>query len=418
MPLQYKTKEQFLAITQNELRNYFPLLDPINDSLTGTILKSNALMSYSLQNVIQDAEKQFYVLTSTNEYLEKDGFTENLTRNEPTAAKGILSQTGILGAAISIDFEYTNDGRAYVVINGGIVSEKTGVITSIIAVGTTAIATTNEAHNFGNGQTVTISDALESGYNGTFQVVVTGLNTFQYEIAGALSAVDSANYSSEYAVVTVECSETGIDTNLESGTAMSLKDAPAVITDQAIVTFDGLSGGADWESDTAFRSRILKSRAAIQGVFTPSDIERAALKRTGNTRVWVVKPTISGVGGAADPKPGQVAVYIVRDDDSVITPAQAILDETKEIILREGKQPADRADSDVFVVTPEIIPVDFTFTAMSSATDEMKIAVTNNLIAFFNEAAQLASVIYESAYKSAIQQSQIATGEFLQVYVV
>lgn len=57
------------------------------------------------------------------------------------------------------------------------------VISSITRAGTTATATTAEPHGLLTGQSVVISGATPSQYNGTFQITVTGSNTFTYTMA-------------------------------------------------------------------------------------------------------------------------------------------------------------------------------------------------------------------------------------------
>jgi hypothetical protein len=61
----------------------------------------------------------------------------------------------------------------------------TTAITSITRVTTTATVTTTAAHGFTTGQSVTISGAVQTEYNGTYVITVTGLTTFTYTVAGA-----------------------------------------------------------------------------------------------------------------------------------------------------------------------------------------------------------------------------------------
>lgn len=71
-------------------------------------------------------------------------------------------------------------------------------VTSLTSSGTTASATVSN-HKFNTGATVTISCVSPAGYNGTYTVTVTGINTFTYQTVGsdlgASSAAGSGNTS-------------------------------------------------------------------------------------------------------------------------------------------------------------------------------------------------------------------------------
>lgn len=61
-------------------------------------------------------------------------------------------------------------------------------VTSIISIGTTAVVTTTAEHGFITGADVTISGAVETAYNGRFNIVVIDNNTFTYVTATTPSA--------------------------------------------------------------------------------------------------------------------------------------------------------------------------------------------------------------------------------------
>lgn len=61
-------------------------------------------------------------------------------------------------------------------------------ITSLIGSGNTATATTIANHGLSSGTLVVISGAVPAEYNGVFEVVVTGLNTFQYYTLTTISS--------------------------------------------------------------------------------------------------------------------------------------------------------------------------------------------------------------------------------------
>jgi SPP1 family predicted phage head-tail adaptor len=57
-------------------------------------------------------------------------------------------------------------------------------IASLTRVTTTATVTTASPHGYSTGDFVTIAGAVETAYNGEFQIVVTGASTFTYQVAG------------------------------------------------------------------------------------------------------------------------------------------------------------------------------------------------------------------------------------------
>jgi hypothetical protein len=77
-------------------------------------------------------------------------------------------------------------------------NQQTGSITlsSLTSVGTAATATTPSAHTLKTGDFVVITNSGIDAYNGTYQITVTGANTFTYVFAGGASpATGSPNYN-------------------------------------------------------------------------------------------------------------------------------------------------------------------------------------------------------------------------------
>ena len=58
-------------------------------------------------------------------------------------------------------------------------------VSSLTRVTTTATATTATPHSYTTGDFVTIAGAVESAYNGEFQVTVTGASSFTYAVLGS-----------------------------------------------------------------------------------------------------------------------------------------------------------------------------------------------------------------------------------------
>lgn len=102
------------------------------------------------------------------------------------SAQGIDQLIGSATVTVSaggIDFTFSK-ATTYSSGTGSITFTRTApVISSITRSGTTVTVTTASAHGFFNGQSVSISGATQTQYNGTFVVTRTGANTFTYELA-------------------------------------------------------------------------------------------------------------------------------------------------------------------------------------------------------------------------------------------
>src|SRR3990167_6818942 len=63
-------------------------------------------------------------------------------------------------------------------------SDSAQSVSTLTRSGTTATATTAAAHGYASNDYVTIAGAGQEGYNGTYQITVTGDTTFDYTVAG------------------------------------------------------------------------------------------------------------------------------------------------------------------------------------------------------------------------------------------
>jgi head-tail adaptor len=64
--------------------------------------------------------------------------------------------------------------------------------------GTTATATAAAAHNRATGDYVTIAGATPTGYNGRFQITVTGALTFTFSVDGALATPATGTVTAQF----------------------------------------------------------------------------------------------------------------------------------------------------------------------------------------------------------------------------
>ncbi len=106
------------------------------------------------------------------------------------------------------------------------------------------------------------------------------------------------------AVASVAAVEPGKAANVASGAVLSFISPPEGVDGEAVAT-DGLSGGADLESDDSLRARMLREIQDPPQGGSKADYERWALQVGPITRAWCF-PTYRG--------PGSVRVYVVNDD--------------------------------------------------------------------------------------------------------
>lgn len=90
------------------------------------------------------------------------------------------------GSEIANGNGYTTGGLTPATISLSKIDAQT--ISSITRSGQTATVTTASAHGLSTGMVVTIRDAVDTLYNGTFVITVTGATTFTYTMTGTPAA--------------------------------------------------------------------------------------------------------------------------------------------------------------------------------------------------------------------------------------
>jgi uncharacterized phage protein gp47/JayE len=154
---------------------------------------------------------------------------------------------------------------------------------------------------------------------------------------------------------------------------------------------NGLSGGADAETDSSYSQRIIDSRNLIEGVFTAPQVRLAALKVAGNTRAWVVSPIVNVSGGSPStagykPQPGECCVYIMRDSEANPIASPEVLSVTRDSVVEFGAMPCHTIEDDVHVYAPILQPVTIQIANLEPNTQAMKNAIEAELQAYMQDA--------------------------------
>ncbi|MEM7523611.1 MAG: baseplate J/gp47 family protein [Pseudomonadota bacterium] len=426
MPLSYPTYENLIELGRASIRRVLQALDPtVFASFVRAFIDGAASLAYSVTLLVRDLERQLFPQTATGEFLERWAGYEGLERLAASSAFGAATHVGTPGTVIPIGTRYrAGNGLFYASSAVASIAPNSQAVAALTRSGSVATVTTAAAHSLASGQVVTIAGAAEPEYNGNFSITVTGRDQFTYEVLGGPTtpATGAISVSADFASVPVECEATGQETNAPSAGVLTLIEPVSGAAETATVQFDGLAGGAEVEGDEALRARTFLSRQSLEGVFSDDQIRLAALSINGNTRAFVEGPTDSvcdanaGLAGML-PSPGQVAIYILRDNDTNIIPNATILAATKEAIILNGRLPAHSAEQDVFVLAPTTIQVDIDFATLSPNTITMRNAVRNALVAFFEDTIDFEENVLLAALQGAIQNTQdLQTGAFLQSF--
>jgi len=501
------TFEEFVAQANAEVRRVNPDIDPtVFGSFTVPYNTSASALAYSVQQTVVDLSVQLFPQTAEGEFLERWAGYEGLERLPASSATGLISIEGVAGTTIpALTVFQGSNGLDYESQAVSTVVDVSQVIQTLERSGSTITATMADDHQLASGIKAIIAGAVEADYNGTFTITVVARNKFTYTIATTPTtpATGTINYSATFASIELKAVDTGQQTNTSNGSVFTPTPAIVNVDPSGFAQFDGMSGGAEVETNDALRVRVLLSRSLIEGVFTPDQVKLAALSVAGNTRVFVIRPSLSvsqtGVAilqavtsitrsgttatvtftgdhsigdgqfvtiqGAVEvdyngdfqatvtgsdtityqvagsptspatgtieglyckfsapsagvvPTPGQVAVYVLRDNDANIIPTQTVLNTTKDAIIADGALPAHSAEIDVFVLGPETVETDFDFASITPDTPTMRSAVELQLEAFFEDTVDFEQTVTEAAYLGAIQNTQdLQTGDLLQSF--
>lgn len=358
--------------------------------------------SFDIELSVQQLLLQLFPDTAIGTFLERWASYENITRLAATGASGLITFTGTVASIIPIGTSLqTTDAKLYTTQASLTLTNQSISVTSLTRSGSTVTATTASDHLMGSGQDVTIADAVETDYNGTFEITVTGSDTFTYTITGAPSSPATGTITASFdgGSVEVESNEEGQDQNQESGAQLNLVSPISGVDTTARVQFTEIAGGTDEEEDGpvgqgipgTLRFRLFQSRRNPVTNFNIAAIEKAALAVAGVTRLKVKRIT---------PLVGQVTILFVRDNDTNIIPSAGEVQDVKDAIVE--LLPATSDEADVIVTAPTPVSTNYTFTSITPDTATMRTAIENNLAAFYQDDVTFEEDITEDRYRAAI----------------
>ncbi|HID70724.1 MAG TPA: hypothetical protein EYP35_09790, partial [Desulfobacterales bacterium] len=356
---------------------------------------------------------QMFPQTANTEYLELWAEYEGITRFPATGSSGDIIFTGNPASVIPIGTKIKSvSDSLYETSSTVTIATNTVSIMSLTLSGDTVSAVTSSPHGLASGMQTTISGAVETEYNGTYQIIVAGEDQFTYTITTAAPsspATGAITASSDYATARISSVSTGKNTNLDSGAQLKLAVPVSGIDTIAFVPFVSISGGSDAETDDLLLTRVMQSRVNPVTNFNVIAVEKAALGIPGVTRVKVKRIT---------PRIGAVTILFMRDNDDGggIPSAAEVLDVEAAII---EMLPATSDIVDVVVKAPVPVATDYTFTSLTPDTATMRYAISQNLSAFYEDAVEMEASISADKYRAAIIDTiDPETGDTLQFFTL
>lgn len=293
MSITLNTIEQIKLIGQGTLKTNLPELDPsIPGNVINTLLAGTAVQVFTEQKNIENLQLDFFPQTASGEFLDFWAAINGLVRIPASNALGNISASGSLAVSIPLGTQFTAAGLVYESTSISTVSNFTGAVTLTFSSGTVTAVTT-VAHTLVDNLNVTIINAADSDYNGTFAINVLDENTFTYTIPGTPAAPDTGNYSSTYANIPLQSVKAGSDKNLAAGTTLTIQSEITNLSLFGLVNGVGFLGGSDLEDDESLRERVLLALAADRGVYTNSQIRLAGLTVLEATRIFLQNPSIN-----------------------------------------------------------------------------------------------------------------------------
>lgn len=370
---------------------------------------ANRVFDFYIQ--LEEAVKLSFPDTTSGTFLDRWASIYGVPRLAATSSSGNIVATGTAATIIPISTSYqSSDGIAYTSTASATITAQSLSVSSIVRSGSLVTVTTAVDHGLASNVPVVISGAVETEYNGSQVITVTGLDTFEYTITTTPSTPATGTILAGFtsANVPVQSDTFGVEANQPLDAVLSLQSPIAGVDNDAQVDFGELDGGVDQESDTDLRTRLLSRIQNPVAHFSEADIDAEAKTIAGVTRVFVESIT---------PAKGQVTVYFMRDNETPAIPDASEVATVKAQL--DTILPANTSTTDLIVAAPTPVATAFTFSALSPDTSTMRTAITASLTQFFSEETVVGTDIDEDKYRAAIINTiDTETGDDLDTFTL
>lgn len=382
--------EEIFTQLANDTKSLISKSDPfLENSLTKAMLTSFAGRIWDVYQQINALIDESFDDTRTGTFLEREASDYGITRKVATAASGFISAVGTASSIVTDGTEFLYDALVYTVDGDSTITNKVKGVTLSYSSGNVSCVF-GEDHGLGNGQSAEIVGASPTGLNGTFVMNVLNATTLTYstDIVGSGSGI-SASADYDNAVCSVISDGYGLDYNRNSGEELEIGTSIAGVDSQAVVTYDGISGGADEESDEELRSRLQQRKKEPAAFFNSAQVEAILREISWVDRVFIERVT---------PSVGEAEIYLVKEENEI--PSSVEITEAEEYF--EPYLPINCDYTNIFILAPTAQEIPFTFASISPDTTTMRQAIEDNLDAFFLDRTEVGVSISEELYRGII----------------
>lgn len=292
MPINFpRSRKEVDNRAKADVKSKLPNSNPwLKNSFLGAMVTGYSGRIYENYLQLKNALLQMFPDTARGAYLERWGSYVSINRNAPTVATGYVVLAGTAGSVIPAGTVLADSNNVlYTTDTEVTIQTTTQSILTLTRSGSLVTAICSSNHRLATGMEVEIDGAVESEYNGTFEITVVSETTFTYDCSGTPSTpatgTITVNHTSGYVKVTSETK--GSDTNQSSGVQLSISTPVSGLASTAYVAYDEIGGGADLEDDESYRDRVIFRYQNPLALFNSNSIINEARKVSGVTRVWV-----------------------------------------------------------------------------------------------------------------------------------
>jgi uncharacterized phage protein gp47/JayE len=333
VPILYPGRQDVIDLIITDIQGELPELNPsLRNEFCLAFATALGGRVYEAFLSIKELQRQSFPDTATGDFLRRWGYYVNISAKTATPAQGNLVVTGTVGTVINEGVTFTSASTTVYTTED---TEKVLYPITISAVTKTAYATTASAgtaqiefdtpHSFATGQSVTVSGATPTNYNGTFVIFAIDDYTITYPVLGTPTspATGTIIVAANMAVLPVTSAPEisvgneqnyGVATNLDSGIQLTVVTPIAGMNPISYVGYDGISGGADEENDTDLFIRIINRYQHPITPFNEAEIISQAQTVPGVTRVFPEGP---------DTQVGSYAATSITRVDNIATVTMA-----------------------------------------------------------------------------------------------
>lgn len=369
-----ENREQIYNSLANNVKTNLPKSNPWKRlSWIKAVLIGIACLFYDLYQSLLQLINAFFDDTTYGDYLKRKMAAYGLTLDPALQSSGYITFTGTVGGTITAPKTVVNtDGATYTTQTSGTITNVLSTLASLTYNSGIATATFSTAHLLGTGMDVTIAGATPSELNGVKNITVVDsvIITFATSTGGSGSASGTITCSVDMVSIEIESDETGVDKNMICGDTVQLSSAIALVNNTAYIQVDGISGGADQETEESGRERLIYRKQNPVSNFNEPAIVLEAKKTSFVDRVFVRRIT---------PAVGQVTIYFLKVLNAIPTAGEIAT--VKAAI--DAISPANTDTADIFVYAPTPKVVNFTITSLLPFTVSMKQSVTDKLTDYF-----------------------------------